>query len=179
LASLAVIRSWPIRSFRVVRILMFVLVGKPTGVVARWNRSSWQMRINSAGVDNQSLVESRSCEVLGFIFSLKRAGRARASPFCRQATSLHLKSNVPGIRHLSLEQSTRAARNHTSGDATDVQFSCVRFGFCSCASSCFHHWKIGNFLKPRVAKLTGSEARSDQRRRRGAKRLRFRSPCDS
>ena len=115
-------RFLPVRPLSAVLILLFPLVVEPSGDVARGNRPSRFMRINCAGEDDQSLGESRSCEVLGVLFSLERPGRARASPFCRQAAFLHLKSNVPGIRHLSLAQSARAARNHTIGDATDVQW---------------------------------------------------------
>ena len=81
-------------------IPFFARVVEPTGDVARWNRSSWRMRDNGAGVYDESLVEFRSCEVFGFRFSLKYLGCSRASWSNRYPAFLHFKSNVPGIRHL-------------------------------------------------------------------------------
>jgi hypothetical protein len=94
-------RLLPVRPLSVVLMLLFALVVEPSGDVARWNRPSWFMRNNCAGVDDQSRVEFRSGEVLGFRFSLKCLGRSRASPFQHCAAFMHLKSNVPSIRHLS------------------------------------------------------------------------------
>ena len=94
-------RLLPVRPLSVVLIPSFALVVEPSGDIARGNRSSWFMRNNCAGVDDQSLVEFRSGEVLGFRFGLKCPGCSRASPSQQCAAFVHLKSNVPGIRHLS------------------------------------------------------------------------------
>jgi hypothetical protein len=94
-------RLLPVRPLSTVLMLSFTLGVEPSGDVDRWNRSSWSMRNNCAGVDDQSFVEFRSGEVLGFRFGLKCPGCSRASPF-QQCTALaHLKSNVPTIRHPS------------------------------------------------------------------------------
>jgi hypothetical protein len=59
------------------------------------------MRVDGAGVDSQSLIELRSGEVPGFLFSLKFSGCPRASPSRQYTAFLHLESHVPSIRHLS------------------------------------------------------------------------------
>jgi hypothetical protein len=94
-------RILAVRRLSAVLILLFALIVEPSGDVARGNRPSWFMRINCAGVDDQSLVEFRPGEVLGFRFSLKCLGRSRASPLQQCAAFVDLKSNVPSIRHLS------------------------------------------------------------------------------
>jgi hypothetical protein len=94
----------PVRPLSAVLILLFALVVEPSGDVVRGNRPSWFVRINCAGVDDQSLVEFRSREFPGFFFGLKCPGCSRASPFQQRTAFVQLKSNVPGIRHLSLDQ---------------------------------------------------------------------------
>jgi hypothetical protein len=94
-------RLFPIRPLSTVMILLLALIVEPTGDVTRWNRSSWEVRNNSAGVDDQSLVKFRSREVFGFPLSLKRPGRARASPSKQCTAPVHLESNIPSIWHLS------------------------------------------------------------------------------
>ena len=90
-----------IRPLSVVLMLLLALLVEPTGDVTRRNCSSWEVRINGARVDDQSLVKFRSCEVLGFPFSLKCLGCSRASPSKQCTASVQLESNIPSIRHLS------------------------------------------------------------------------------
>src|ERR1017187_4641567 len=59
------------------------------------------MRIDSAGVDHQSLGEFHSREVLCFRFSLKGLGYPRKSPSIQLHRLAVRKSNVPGESHLS------------------------------------------------------------------------------
>lgn len=84
--------------------IVLVLVIEPRGDVARWNCSSWQMRNDSSGVDDQSLIEFGTRELPGFLFSLECLGRARAAPSLQRAAFVHLEGNIPGVRHLSLDQ---------------------------------------------------------------------------
>jgi hypothetical protein len=92
---------FPVRPVSVVLMLLLALLVEPTGDVTRWNCSSWEVRVNGAGVDDQSLVKFRSREVLGFPFSLKCPGCSRASPSKQCTASVQLESNIPSIRHLS------------------------------------------------------------------------------
>ena len=100
-ATCALARLLPVRPLSAVLMLLFTLGVEPSGNVARWNRSSWSMRNDCAGEDDQSFAEFRPGEVLGFRFGLKCPGYSRASPFQQCTALVHLKSNVPGIRHLS------------------------------------------------------------------------------
>jgi len=59
------------------------------------------MRIESAGVDDQPLVEFRACELPGLSFSLKCLGCPRASPFLERPAFVHFKGNVPNIGHFA------------------------------------------------------------------------------
>src|SRR5437763_126917 len=68
---------------------------------SRGYQLSRQMRVDSAGIDSLSLIELRSCEVPGFLFSLKSSSCPRASPPRQYTAFLHLESHVPRIRHLS------------------------------------------------------------------------------
>jgi len=77
------------------RVFLFFL-SEPGRDASRGYQLSRQMRVDSAGIDSLSLIELRSCEVPGFLFSLK------SSSCPRQYTAfLHLESHVPRIRHLS------------------------------------------------------------------------------
>jgi hypothetical protein len=85
------------------RSFFFFRLSEPRRDASRWDQPSRQMRVDGADVDNQSLIEPRSCEVLGFRFSLKSSGCPRATPSWQDTAFLHLKSHVPGIRHRSPE----------------------------------------------------------------------------
>ena len=82
------------------RVFLFFL-SEPGRDASRGYQLSRQMRVDSAGIDSQSLIELRSCEVPGFLFSLKSSSCPRASPPRQYTAFLHLESHVPRIRHLS------------------------------------------------------------------------------
>jgi hypothetical protein len=90
----------PVRPVSVGRIL-FALVAEPSRDVARCNGSSRQMRIESAGVDDQPLVEFLARELSGFLFGFKYLACPRASPSLHRAAFVHFKCDIPGIRHLA------------------------------------------------------------------------------
>ena len=103
-----------------VGVIVLVLVIEPRGDVARWNRSSWQMRNDSSGVDDQPLIEFRTRELPGFLFSLECLGRSRTAPSLQRAAFVHFKGNIPGMRHLSLDQALETIQ---LGDVLDVRRS--------------------------------------------------------
>ncbi len=65
------------------------------------------MRVDGAGVNNQSLIEFRTREVLRFCFGLEFSGCSRASPSRQQTSFLHLKGHIPSVRHLSPKDDAR------------------------------------------------------------------------
>ena len=95
-----------------VGLILFALAVEPSRDVARWNGSSGQIRIKSARVDDQPLVELRARELFGFLFSLKCLGCSRASPSLRRPALVHFKCNVPSMRHL-------APKDGATGDVSE------------------------------------------------------------
>jgi len=107
----------PVRPVSVGRIL-FALVAEPSRDVARCNGSSWQMRIESAGVDDQPLVEFRARELPGFLFGFKYLACAWASPSLHRAAFVHFKCDIPGKRHLAPKD---VATGHVSVSALPLK----------------------------------------------------------
>jgi hypothetical protein len=67
------LRCWPGRVFTIVRLLR--LAGfKPGRYLRGWDCPSRQMRVHSAGGDDQSFIEFGSREFPGFHFGIKRFG---------------------------------------------------------------------------------------------------------
>ena len=72
------------------------------------------MRIDSSGIDLQSLVELRSREALGLRLALKGLGCSRTA-LSRQASPVaQLKGNIPSMRHLSLHPIVRCCKEGAS-----------------------------------------------------------------
>jgi hypothetical protein len=73
---------------------------EPMGYPARWNNPLWQMRIDSACIDGQALIEFDPSKLLGFHFRSKRSGLQRTPPSGCHLPFPDFESNVPGM-HLS------------------------------------------------------------------------------
>jgi hypothetical protein len=83
------------------RPVLFLAIVKPGKNVPRGDQLTGQMRVDGARMDNQSLIELRLGEILGFRFILKRLGHSRAPPFRQHTAFGNFESDEPAIRHLS------------------------------------------------------------------------------
>jgi hypothetical protein len=83
------------------RLVLLLPIMQPGNNVPRGDQLAGQMRVDGACMHDQSLVELRLGEILGFRFILECLRHPRASPFRQYAPFGNFERHEPDMRHLS------------------------------------------------------------------------------